>query len=150
MKKIDLKEAVDLAQKKLNLSNITDLKHYLPDQEGFRLHPLTMHRLLTSKADELSVLIQKHILEVEKPVMFPSKPRAPRRKKEKNIHSSLSTQDLLALLELAEKSEKKELAQKLRADLPFKALQRELLQSIRAGNADTALWQAYQAAVEMC
>jgi hypothetical protein len=134
---------INQAMKKLGLKKENDICRYLPGPVGGYIHHFTMRKMKTEKPEQLTQLINKNIVNPDKPTKLPPKPRAARGSRKRRDQFAFSKQDLESLLTLARTSGNRELVRKLMPKKDIRTAKRELISSIRHGRVEPELWHAY-------
>ena len=139
-----LKEEIDStiaqATKKAKVSSMNELCKYIPDEDGYRMHHFSLKKLKQADPSKLATLLNKNILEPQSLKEIQGRPRTPGKKKAK---LDLGAAEIQALLKLARQSNNTALVEKLQSSLPFSALKKQMLQSIKDEKIDIELWNSY-------
>jgi hypothetical protein len=134
-----IKEAV----KKISAKKENDICRFLPVNTGGYIHHFTMQKMKTEDPTQLQALINKYIINVDKPSEVPPKPRAARGSRKRRDQLLFSKQDIELLLNIARQTGNKDLVKKLTPKKDLRTIKRELIASIRHGRVDQELWQSY-------
>jgi hypothetical protein len=138
---------INQAAKKIGAKKENDICRYLPIGTGGYIHHFTMRKMKTEAPEQLATLITKFIMQVDKPLSVPPKPRAARGSRKRRDQLLFSKQDIERMLMLARMGNDKEMVRKLTPKKDLKTIKRELIASIRHSNVDQELWQYYVEAV---
>ena len=134
-----LTQAIQIAMAKLNLSNEAHLSHYIPDEEGRRLHHLTIKRLKKENPKQLRGMLEKFILFPDKPQLLPTRIR-----QGKQISISFSRSQLNQLIDVVTASGDEDLINLLRPYQSFEEVQRQFKQMASNGEFDPVLVEIYR------
>jgi hypothetical protein len=140
---VELENLITGALKKVGSTRENDLCRYIPGLTGGYMHHFTLKKMKNKVPGRLSEMIRRFILDVEKPVRVSPKQRAARGSKKKKGSVVLSENDALRIMTLIRGTADRELLKKLNPHKDPKALRRALLDSIKKGQADQLLWNAY-------
>ena len=143
--KLNLKveQTITAAVKKLNCGKENDICRYLPSSVGGYIHHFTMRKMKGEEPEALIAMIEKHILNVDKPSSVAPKPRAARGSRKRRDQFLFSKNDIALMLELARQHGHKDMISKLTPKKDLKTIKRELIISIRHGKTDQDLWNSY-------
>ena len=100
-------------------------------------------KILDENPNELLVMIDKYILNVNKPKAVPPKPRAARGSRKMRGNFFFTKQDMERLLNMARIAGDKELVKKLTPREDLRTIKRKLISSIRHGRIERDLWESY-------
>lgn len=142
----ELESVIARAMSKTGAKKSTDLCHYLPGDAGGYMHHFTMEKMRRKAPDQLRTLIQQFILTSDRPSPLPPKQRAPRGSRA-NKSCDLTRGQIEKMFQLARNSKNREMLLLLSSKRSLKSCKRDLIQSIRRGDVDQMLWDAY---VEAC
>jgi hypothetical protein len=138
-----LDQLIHQAIKKIGGKKENDICRYLPISTGGYIHHFTMRKMKTEEPEALIALISKHIINADKPLNVPPKPRAARGSRKRRDQFLFTKQDIERLLTLARNNGDKEMIRKLTPRKDLRTIKRELIASIRHGKVDNDLWQSY-------
>ncbi len=143
-----LEQLISGAVQKLGVKRENDICRYIPAISGVGyIHHFTMKKMKQQLPQELAKMIQKFIIDAEKPIAVRPKQRAARGSRKKKEFMNLSRTDLQKMLQLAVTADDKELIRKLMPKRELKAIKRELINSIKKEQIDNELWTCYAEAV---
>ncbi len=143
-----LETLIATAVKKVNAKKENDICRYLPSPTGVGyIHHFTMRKMKTEEPEQLMTMINKHIVNSDKPHSVSPKPRAARGSRKRNDQLVFSKQDRDRLLNLARLAGDKEMIRKLTPKKDLKTIKRELKSSINQNRVDQDLWQSYSEVV---
>lgn len=140
-------ELIAQAVKKLSASRENDICRYLPMPAGGYIHHFTMRKMRTEDPAKLQEMIKKFILHADKPVSVAPKPRAARGSRKRRDQLQFTKVDIEKMLTMARAANDKEMVRKLTPRKDLRTIKRELIVSIRHGQVDQDLWQAYAEAI---
>lgn len=143
-----LDQLIHQAVKKIGGKKENDICRYLPISTGGYIHHFTMRKMKTEAPDQLQSMLQKHIINVDKPTTVPPKPRAARGSRKRRDQYLFSKTDIERMLGLARASGDKEMIRKLTPRKDLRTIKREFIASIRHGKVDQDLWHSYSEAIQ--
>jgi len=139
----ELEEIIAKAIKKVGAKKENDLCRYLPMNSGGYMHHFTLKKMKTKQPSELSNLIERYIINSEKPGTVAPKPRATRGSRKKRDHFTFTRSQLERMLNMAKLAGDKEMVSVLSPKKSLATYKRELIQAIRQGRVDQDLWSGY-------
>ena len=139
----ELEEIVAKAQKKIDAKNEVALCHYLPSKTGGYVHHFTLKKMKKKSPQELVQMLEKYIINTDKPLQILGKERATRGSRKLRDKMVFSREQLNQFLGLARQSGDKALVALLAPRRPLAACKRDLIASIRQSRLDQELWNAY-------
>ncbi len=142
-----LESLINHAVKKIGGKKENDICRYLPINTGGYIHHFTMRKMKTESPEQLHALISKYILNTDKPITVPPKPRAARGSRKRRDQLLFSKHDIEQMLSLARAAGNKDMVRKLTPRKDLRTIKRELIASIRHGKVDQDLWQSYVEAI---
>lgn len=142
-----LESLINHAIKKISGKKENDICRYLPVPTGGYIHHFTMRKMKTEEPEALHILISKYIINVDRPITVPPKPRAARGSRKRRDQFLFSKQDIERMLNMARLAGDKEMIRKLTPKKDLRTIKRELIASIRHGKVDQELWHFYVEAV---
>jgi hypothetical protein len=143
----ELQQLIEKSLKKVQGKNENDLCKYLPGPKGGYMHHFTLRKLKHLSPAELFALLQKFIVQPDKPLRLDPKPRAPRGSRKKKDFPNFTLSDIEKVIELARKVGDKDLVARFSPKRPLAALKRELIRSIKENRVNVELWNAYSEAI---
>lgn len=143
-----VEQTINAAIAKLKCGKENDICRYLPSTTGGYIHHFTMRKMKTEQPEALIATIEKHVLNVDKPVSVPPKQRAARGSRKRRDQFLFTKNDIALMLELARQHGHKDMVNKLTPKKDLKTIKRELIVSIRHGKTDHDLWTSYCEAVQ--
>lgn len=139
----DLEAVIAKAIKKVGGRKENDLCKYIPVSSGGYIHHFTLRKMKTKQPHELSTMIEKFIINPDRPSVVNPKQRAPRGSRKRRDHITFTKMQLDRLLSMARVSGDKEMITVLSPKKSLSTCKRELIQSIRQGQLDHELWNQY-------
>lgn len=142
----NLKEVEDVigrALKKVGAKKENDLCRYIPMATGGYMHHFTLKKMKTKQPSELSSMIEKYIINTDRPGMVAPKSRAARGSRKRRDQVVFNRAILDKLLNMARVSGDKDLLSMLSPRRPLAICKRELISSIRHNRVEQELWHAY-------
>jgi hypothetical protein len=144
----DIEDVIAKAIEKVGGTKENDLCKYLPMSTGGYMHHFTLRKMKLKQPFELSTLIEKFIINSNKPSAISPKQRAARGSRRRKDQITFTKTQLDRLLNMAKISGDKEMVSVLSPKKSLASCKRELIQSIRQGIVDEALWINYQEATK--
>lgn len=138
-----LQHLIDKAVKKIGGQKENDICRFLPSTVGGYIHHFTMRKMKTESPQELIGLIEKHIVNSDKPKSVAPKPRAARGSRKMRGNFLFSKHDMERLLNMARLAGDRELVRKLTPKEDLRTVKRKLISSIRHGRIEPELWEGY-------
>ena len=145
----DIEEVIAKAIKKVGAKKENELCKYLPmsdESGGGYMHHFTLKKMKIKQPQELAAIIEKHIVQVNKPVVIAPKQRAPRGSRKRRDHLNFTRNQLERMLSIARLAGDKEIITVLSPKKSLASYKRELIQSIRHNKVDQDLWTNYSEA----
>lgn len=139
----ELEAIIEKAIKKVGGTKENDLCKYIPVSTGGYIHHFTLKKMKTKNPGEIASLIEKYIINVDKPTIIAPKQRAPRGSRKRRDHITFTKGQLDRLLNMARISGDKEMISVLSPKKSLATCKRELIQAIRQGTVDQELWNQY-------
>jgi len=138
-----LETLIQQATKKIGAKKENDICRYLPISTGGYIHHFTMRKMKTEAPEQLTALVTKYIINADKPVNVPPKPRAARGSRKRRDQFLFSKQDIERMLNMARLAGDKDMIRKLTPKKDLRTVKRELIASIRHSRVDQELWHFY-------
>lgn len=145
-KKINMKEIEEViahAIKKVGVKRETDISRYLPMASGGYMHHFTLKKMKTKQPHELRNLIEKFIINSDRPSMIAPKQRAARGTRKRRDQVAFTRHQLEKMLQIARLAGDKEMIAVLSPKRSLATCKRELITSIRHNRVEQELWNAY-------
>ncbi|CCB88384.1 hypothetical protein [Simkania negevensis] len=142
-----LEGVIAKAIKKVKGRKENDLCKYIPMSSGGYMHHFTLRKMKYKSPKDLGSLIEKFILNPDRPLVVPPKPRAARGSRKKRDNMNFTKLQLERLLNMARLSGDKEMVSILSPKKSLAQCKRELIQAVRHGIVDHELWNGYVEAV---
>ena len=142
----NLREVGDViakAIKKVNGRKENDLCKYLPMTTGGYMHHFTLRKMKNRQPSELSSLLEKFIINTEKPSTVPPKQRAARGSRKRRDQVTFTRNQLERMLNIARLAGDKEMVSILAPKKSLATCKRELISSIRHSRVEPELWNGY-------
>lgn len=138
-----LEEVITKAIKKIGGKKENELCKYLPMKTGGYIHHFTFRKMKHKQPQELAAIIERFIIQADRPVIVAPKQRAPRGSRKRNAQLNFSKPIIDRMLSLARMSGDREVINALSPKKSLAAAKRELIQSIRHNKVDQELWASY-------
>ena len=143
----EIEDVISRALKKIDASHEKQLIRFLPMPGGGYMHHFTLKKMKGKQPSELKAMIEKFVIDTDKPRAVAPKQRAPRGSRKKLGKLDFTRDQLERMLELAKKAGDKEMISILTPKRPLALCKRELISSIRKNSVERSLWDAYVNAV---
>lgn len=143
----DIESVIEKAIKKVQGRKENDLCKFLPMASGGYMHHFTLRKMKLKQPQELVSLIEKFIIKSDTPNVIAPKQRAARGSRKRKDQMTFTKSQLERLLNMARLTGDKEMISALSPKKSLATCKRELIQSIRQGVVDNALWESYSQAV---
>lgn len=139
----EIEEVISKAIKKVNGRKENDLCKYLPMSSGGYMHHFTLRKMKNRNPSELSALIEKFIINADKPSSVAPKQRAARGSRKRRDQVTFTRNQLERMLNIARLAGDKEMVSILSPKKSLATCKRELISSIRHSRVEPELWNAY-------
>jgi hypothetical protein len=144
--KID--EVIAKAMKKVNVKKENDLCKYLSMKGGGYMHHFTLKKMKIKQPQELAAIIEKFIINADKPIAVAPKQRAPRGSRKRKEHMNFTRMQLDRMLSIARMAGDKEIITILSPRRSLASYKKDLIQSIRQNRVEVELWNGYSEAIQ--
>ncbi len=144
----EIEDVITKAIRKVNGKKENDLCKYIPMTSGGYMHHFTLKKMKNRQPSELSTLIEKFIINADKPSAVAPKQRAARGSRKKRDQYTFSRLQLERMLNIARLAGDKEMIGILSPKKSLATCKRELIASIRHGKVEPELWNAYVEALQ--
>jgi len=141
-----LKEVEDViarAIKKVGAKRENDICRYIPMTSGGYMHHFTLKKMKSKQPGELGAMIEKFIINVDRPGMVAPKQRAARGSRKRRDHLTFTRTQLERMLAIARLAGDKEMISVLSPKRSLATCKRELIASIRHNKVEQELWNAF-------
>ena len=139
----EIEEIIARAIKKMGVRQENELCKYIPMTSGGYMHHFTLKKMKRRKPEELGELLRRYIINSEKPIAIPPKPRAARGSRKRRDQITFTRMQLERMLNIARLAGDKEIISLLSPKKSLASYKRELIQSIRHNKIDQDLWNGY-------
>ncbi|MBI5346215.1 MAG: hypothetical protein HZB76_03635 [Chlamydiae bacterium] len=139
----EIEEVITRAIKKVGARKENDLCKYIPMNQGGYMHHFTLRKMKKKQPQELSVLIERYIINADRPLVVTPKKRAPRGSRKRKDQVIFSKNQLERMLNIARLAGDKEIISILSPKKSLAGAKRELIQSIRHNKIEQELWNNY-------
>jgi hypothetical protein len=139
----EIEEIISKAIKKVGGRKENDLCRFIPMTSGGYMHHFTLKKLKNRSPDQLGTLIEKFIINADKPTSVAPKSRAARGSRKKRDGLTLTRNQLERMLTIARMAGDKEMVSILAPKKSLASCKRELISSIRHSRVEPELWTAY-------
>jgi hypothetical protein len=143
----EIEEVISKAIKKVGGRKENDLCRYIPMSTGGYMHHFTLKKMKNRQPHELSSMIEKFIINADRPGTVAPKQRAARGSRKRRDQITFTRNQLERMLNIARLAGDKEMVSVLSPKRSLATCKRELIASIRHGKVEQELWNAYIEAV---
>jgi len=147
-KKNNVEEVITKAVKKIGGKKENELCKYLPMKSGGYMHHFTLRKMKHKQPSELSSIIERFVINSDKPTIVAPKQRAARGSRKRRDHLNFTRMQLERMLNIARLAGDKEIITILSPKKSLATCKRELIQSIRHNKIEQELWNSYTEAVQ--
>ncbi len=139
----EIEDIISKAIKKVNGRKENDLCKYLPMTSGGYMHHFTLKKMKSKNPSELATLIEKFIINMERPSSVAPKQRAARGSRKRRDQVAFTRNQLERMLNIARMAGDSEMVSILAPKKSLATCKRELISSIRHGRVEPELWNGY-------
>ncbi len=139
----EIEDIIGKAIRKVGGSKENDLCRYLPMTSGGYMHHFTLRKMKNRAPTQLGSLIEKFIINADKPHTVTPKQRAARGSRKKRDQYTFTRTQLERMLTIARLAGDKEMVSVLAPKKSLAMCKKELISSIRHGRVESELWNAY-------
>ena len=139
----EIEEIISKAIKKVGAKRENDICRYIPMTSGGYMHHFTFKKKKLKQPAELSTMIEKFIINVDRPGKVAPKQRAPRGSRKRRDHQTFTRLQLERMLAIARLAGDNEMVNLLAPRRSLATCKRELIISIRHNRVEQELWNAY-------
>ncbi len=139
----EVEDIISKAIKKVNGRKENDLCKYIPMTSGGYMHHFTLRKMKNRQPQELGSLIEKYIINADKPLSVAPKQRAARGSRKRRDQMTFTRGQLERMLNIARLAGDKEMVSILAPKKSLATCKRELIISIRHSRVEPELWNAY-------
>lgn len=144
----EIEEIIARAIRKLGAKKENELCKYLPMKSGGYMHHFTLRKMKYKQPQELSGIIERFVVNAERPTVIAPKQRAARGSRKRRDHMNFTRIQLERMLNIARLAGDKEIITILSPKKSLATCKRELIQAIRHNKAESELWNSYVEAVQ--
>jgi hypothetical protein len=139
----EVEDVIARAIKKVGAKRENDICRYIPMTSGGYMHHFTLKKMKTKQPSELGAMIEKFIINADRPGMVAPKQRAARGSRKRRDHITFTRNQLERMLAIARLAGDKEMVGVLSPKRSLATCKRELIASIRHNKVELELWNAY-------
>lgn len=139
----EIEDIIAKAIKKVGGRKENDLCRFIPMNSGGYMHHFTLKKLKNRSPEQLGTLIEKFIMNAEKPSSVTPKSRAARGSRKKRDNVQFTRNQLERMLTIARMAGDKEMVAILAPKKSLASCKRDLISSIRHNRVEPELWNAY-------
>ncbi len=144
----DIEDVIAKAIKKVGVRKENELCKYLPMKSGGYMHHFTLRKMKYKQPNELSSIIERFVINSDKPSVIAPKQRAARGSRKRRDHMNFTRNQLERMLNIARLAGDKEIITILMPKKSLATCKRELIQAIRHQKVEQELWNSYVEAVQ--
>ncbi len=144
----EIEDVIAKAIKKIGARKENELCKYLPMKSGGYMHHFTLKKMKSKQPSELASIIERYVVQSDKPTIIAPKQRAARGSRKRREHMNFTRIQLERMLNIARLAGDKEIITILSPRKSVSSCKRELIQSIRHGKVEQELWNSYVEAVQ--
>lgn len=141
--KKDVEDVISKAIKKVGAKKENELCKYLPMKTGGYMHHFTLRKMKHKQPQELSSIIERYVVQADRPIVIAPKQRAARGSRKRRDHMNFTRNQLERMLNIARLAGDKEIITILSPRKSISTCKRELIQSIRHNKVEPELWNSY-------
>ncbi|MBI5273285.1 MAG: hypothetical protein HY861_04810 [Chlamydiia bacterium] len=145
----DVEEVIAKAIKKLGAKKENELCKYLPMKSGGYMHHFTFKKMKHKQPQDLAIIIGRHVLDADRPIVIAPKQRAARGSRKRRDHMNFTRIQLERMLNIARLAGDKEIITILSPKKSLSACRKELIQSIRHNRVEPELWNSYVESMQL-
>ncbi len=146
-KNMNVDDVITKAIRKLGAKKENELCKYLPMKSGGYMHHFTLRKMKTKQPQDLASLIERYIVNSDKPTSVAPKQRAARGSRKRRDHMNFTRNQLERMLNIARLAGDKEIITILSPRKSLATCKRELIQAIRQNRLEQELWNGYIEAI---
>ena len=139
----DIDDVIAKAIKRVGARKENELCKYLPMKSGGYMHHFTLRKMKIKQPQELSSIIERFVINSDKPTAVAPKQRAARGSRKRRDHMNFTRIQLERMLNIARLAGDKEIITILSPKKSLASCKRELIQSIRHNKVEQELWNSY-------
>lgn len=144
----DVEEVIAKAIKKIGGRKENELCKYLPMKSGGYMHHFTLRKMKYKQPQELSGIIERFVINSDRPTIIAPKQRAARGSRKRRDHMNFTRNQLERMLNIARLAGDKEIITILMPKKSLATCKRELIQAIRHNKVEQELWNGYVEAAQ--
>jgi hypothetical protein len=148
-KKHLIEDVIARAVKKIGGRKENELCKYLPMKTGGYMHHFTFKKMKQKQPQELASIVEKHVIQPERPIIISPKQRAARGSRKRRDHMNFTKNQLDRMLNIARLAGDKEIMTILSPRKSLATCKRELIQAVRHHKIEQELWDSYVEAVNI-
>ncbi len=144
----DVEDVIAKAIKKIGGRKENELCKYLPMKSGGYMHHFTLRKMKYKQPQELSGIIERFVINSDRPTIIAPKQRAARGSRKRRDHMNFTRNQLERMLNIARLAGDKEIITILMPKKSLATCKRELIQAIRHNKVEQELWNGYVEAAQ--
>lgn len=144
----EVEEVIAKAIKRLSAKKENELCKYLPMKAGGYMHHFTLRKMKYKQPQELSNIIERFVINAERPLVIAPKQRAARGSRKRRDNMNFTRIQLERMLNIARLAGDKEIITILSPKKSLTTCKRELIQAIRHNKVEQELWNSYVESIQ--
>jgi len=144
----EIEDVIAKAIKKIGARKENELCKYLPMKSGGYMHHFTLRKMKYKQPQELSSIIERFVINSDRPTVIAPKQRAARGSRKRRDHMNFTRNQLERMLNIARLAGDKEIITILSPKKSLATCKRELIQAIRHNKVEQEQWNGYVEAVQ--
>lgn len=141
-------DVIHRAVKKIGGRKENELCKYLPMKSGGYMHHFTLKKMKYKQPQELAGIIERFVINSDKPTIVAPKQRAARGSRKRKDHMNFTRNQLERMLNIARLAGDKEIITILSPKKSLATCKRELIQAIRQNRIEQELWNGYVESIQ--
>ena len=146
--KLSVDDVINRAIKKIGAKKENELCKYLPMKSGGYMHHFTLKKMKYKQPQELASIIERFVINSDKPTSVAPKQRAARGSRKRKDHMNFTRNQLERMLNIARLAGDKEIITILSPKKSLATYKRELIQAIRQNRVEIELWNGYVESIQ--
>ncbi len=144
----EIEEVISKAIKKVGAKKENELCKYLPMKSGGYMHHFTLRKMKYKQPQELSGIIERFVINADRPSVIAPKQRAARGSRKRRDHMNFTRIQLERMLNIARLAGDKEIITILSPKRSLASCKKELIQAVRHNRVEPELWNNYVEAAQ--
>ncbi len=146
--KYSVDDVINRAIKKIGAKKENELCKYLPMKSGGYMHHFTLKKMKVKQPQELAAIIEKFVVNADRPSSVAPKQRAARGSRKRRDHMNFTRNQLERMLSIARLAGDKEIITILSPKKSLSSCKRDLILAIRQNRIEQELWNCYVESIQ--